>query len=53
MQRVRFWKAFLYMLLPLLCVGLAFSQETTGTLRGVITDPTGAVIPGLKLRSPG
>ena len=53
MQRVRFWKAFLYMLLPLLCVGLAFSQETTGTLRGVVTDPTGAVIPGAKVEVTG
>lgn len=53
MQRVRFWKAFFYMLLPLLCVGLAFSQETTGTLRGVVTDPTGAVIPGAKVEVTG
>ncbi len=53
MQRVRFWKAVLFMLLPLLCAGLALSQETTGTLRGVLTDPTGAVIPGAKVEVSG
>ncbi len=53
MQRVRFWKALFYMLLPLLCAGIVFGQETTGTLRGVVADPTGAVVPGAKVEVTG
>jgi hypothetical protein len=32
-------------MLSLLVAGVLFAQETTGTLRGEVTDPTGAIIP--------
>ncbi len=39
-------KSLFFILLSLLLAGAAFAQETTGGIRGEVTDPTGAVIPG-------
>src|SRR6266566_2175788 len=43
----------LFMLSLTLCVGLVFSvaqaQVTTGTVRGVVTDQNGAIVPGAKV----
>jgi len=39
-------KFILCLLLSLALVGAAFAQETVGGIRGQVTDPTGAVIPG-------
>jgi hypothetical protein len=43
----RFWyMAILALSLPLLCVNLASAQVITSTVYGIVTDPSGAAIPG-------
>ncbi|HWR51644.1 MAG TPA: TonB-dependent receptor, partial [Bryobacteraceae bacterium] len=48
-------KLYLYLLLALLVAGTAFGQETTGAIRGEVSDPTGAIIPGatVEISGPG
>ncbi len=48
MKTAPFPPAFLSVLAVLLLVGPAFAQ-TTGTIEGVIKDPSGAVVPGVKV----
>jgi hypothetical protein len=41
----RFWLT----LLSLLCAAAAFAQLNTGTITGTVTDPTGALVPNVKV----
>ena len=41
------------LVLPLLLVSTFFGQQTTGNLRGVVADPTGAIIPGASITLSG
>lgn len=47
----------LRVLIVMLCIsvfaGVALAQETTGVIRGTVTDPSGAVIPGAKVEASG
>lgn len=44
------FKSFVTMLAFVLCFSLvAVAQETTGSIEGTITDPTGAVVPGVEV----
>jgi hypothetical protein len=55
MLRFDYWgKTFTLLLLSLLISGAALAQETTGGIRGTVTDASGAVIPGasVQLTSP-
>jgi hypothetical protein len=50
-RKVRVWSLFatltlVFMSVFALSVDNAMAQATTGTLRGVVTDTTGAVVPG-------
>jgi len=47
------YKRFALMFLPLLFAGSAFSQTSTGTISGSVTDPTGQVIVGAQVRLVG
>jgi hypothetical protein len=44
----RFW-VFAALVLPLLFASNLFGQQATGNLRGVVADPTGAIIPGASI----
>ena len=44
---------FLAILVLLLTTATLWCQETTGGIRGVVTDPTGAVVPGAKVEASG
>ncbi len=46
MQRVSISRVLICALLSLLLVGIGFGQETTGSIRGIVMDQTGAAIPG-------
>ena len=41
------------LVLPLLLVSTFFGQKSTGNLRGVVADPTGAIIPGASITLSG
>jgi len=46
----RILKTIVAMLTLAMCFGLtAFAQETTGSIEGTITDPAGAVVPGVEV----
>lgn len=53
MRRVGTTQLLLCALLSLLLVGIGFGQETTGTVRGAVTDPTGAAIVGAAVELSG
>ncbi|MES2222731.1 MAG: carboxypeptidase-like regulatory domain-containing protein [Acidobacteriota bacterium] len=48
MAHLRF-RIFAVLVLPLLFVSTFFGQQATGNLRGVVADPTGAIIPGASI----
>jgi hypothetical protein len=43
-----FWKVALFLLLSV-CTTASFGQNATTSLRGTVTDPSGAVVPGAKV----
>ena len=52
MAHRRFW-IFAVLVLPLLLVSTFYGQQATGNLRGVVADPTGAIIPGASITLSG
>ena len=49
MQRVLHRKLFLVIAIALGFPGMLLAQSGTGTLDGVVTDPSGAVVPGVDI----
>src|SRR5690348_8514204 len=48
MDRARLLRAF-FLLLPVLVAGCLLAQQTAGTLKGKVTDPSGAVVGKAKI----
>ena len=46
-------KFFFCLLLALLVAGAGFAQETAGSIRGTVTDPSGAAVPGASVQLSG
>src|SRR4051812_9780843 len=47
--RTRMRTFFSFLVLPLLCLSLAFGQENTGRILGTVTDETGASVPDARV----
>ncbi len=43
------YRQFIFALVGLLCLATAWAQTPTGSIEGVITDPSGAVVPNAKV----